>query len=61
MQQLRGLRNGYEQSWQSMRSAGQAVATGVSQAAEAVTTGLDTAGQAVRDGVSTVRDWLNNP
>lgn len=52
MQQMRERRNGYEQFWQSISSAQQAVTTGLSEAGQAVMTGLDEAGQAVMTGLN---------
>jgi hypothetical protein len=70
MQDARELRNGYEQFWQSISSAGQAVTTGLNeagqavvtglnQAGEAVTAGFEAAGQAVWNGASAVGRFLN--
>jgi hypothetical protein len=58
MQQLRDLRNGYEQVWQTVSSAQQAVTTGLSEAGQAVTTGLNQANEALTTGLNQASEAL---
>jgi hypothetical protein len=58
MQQLRDLRNGYEQFWQSVSSAQQAVTTGLSDAGQAVMTGVNQANEALTTGLNQANEAL---